>query len=62
MGDPDLRQHVERRAREKTRDHDGFIHPVHYHHLDDEALERLIAGDPLFRIEGREPGVNYQRL
>lgn len=62
IGDPDLRQHVEPRAREKTRDHDGFIHPVHYHHLDDSALERLIAGDPLFRVEGRDPGVNYQRL
>jgi len=62
MSDPGLRTHVEPRARVTTRDHDGFIQPVHYHHLNDEALERLIAGDGLFRIEGREPGVNYQRL
>jgi radical SAM superfamily enzyme YgiQ (UPF0313 family) len=56
MSDPGLRAHVE------PHHHDGFIQPVHYHHLDDDALERLIAGDRLFRIEGRDPGVNYQRL
>jgi radical SAM superfamily enzyme YgiQ (UPF0313 family) len=54
--DADLRKHVE------PPDHVGFVRPVHYHHLDDAALERLIAGDPLFRIEGREPGVNYERV
>ena len=54
--DPELRRYVE------PPDHAGFARPVFYHHLDDAALERLIAADPLFRIEGREPGVNYERV
>ncbi|MBN1918339.1 MAG: cobalamin-dependent protein [Verrucomicrobia bacterium] len=56
MADPKLRAHIDPTGR------DGFLRAVHYHHLDDDALEHLIAGDPLFRVEGRERGVNYERL
>jgi len=54
--DRELHRHVE------PHDAADHIHPGFYHHLDDAAVERLIAADPLFRIEGREPGVNYQRI
>jgi radical SAM superfamily enzyme YgiQ (UPF0313 family) len=56
LADPDLRRRLE------PPDPPDCACPVFYHHLDDAALERLIAGDPLFRIEGREPGVNYERI
>lgn len=39
-----------------------FVRPVFYNHITTEILERLIDGDPLFRIEGLEKGVNYIRV
>jgi len=39
----------------------SFIKPVFYNQLSTERLEELIGGDPLFRIEGTEKGVNYSR-
>jgi hypothetical protein len=38
-----------------------LVRPVFYNHLTGEKLSGLIAGDPLFRIEGFEKGVNYSR-
>jgi radical SAM superfamily enzyme YgiQ (UPF0313 family) len=40
----------------------SFIKPVFYNHIDIARLKRLIDGDPLFRIEGIEKGVNYTRV
>jgi radical SAM superfamily enzyme YgiQ (UPF0313 family) len=56
LADAQLRRRIE------PPDRQDYAQPAFYHHLDDAALERLIAGDPLFRIEGREPGVNYERV
>jgi hypothetical protein len=39
-----------------------YIKPVFYNHLDTENLSRILQGDPIFRIEGPEKGVNYVRL
>jgi len=39
-----------------------LIKPVFYNHIDTMKLEQLIDGDPLFRIEGIEKGVNYARV
>jgi hypothetical protein len=39
----------------------NLIKPVFYNHVTTEKLSRLIDGDPLFRIEGLEKGVNYSR-
>jgi len=39
-----------------------FIQPVFYNHLSKDKLVQLINGDPLFRIEGIERGVNYSRI
>ena len=44
-----------------TDDH-SFIRPVFYNHINTEKLTQLIDGDPIFRIEGIEKGVNYTRL
>ena len=44
-------------TRDKT-----FIKPVFYNHIPKENLAQLIDGDPLFRIDGVERGVNYSRL
>ncbi len=38
-----------------------FIKPVFYNHIDTDKLRQLINGEPLFRIEGLEKGVNYTR-
>jgi radical SAM superfamily enzyme YgiQ (UPF0313 family) len=40
----------------------SYVQPVFYNHIDTEKLEELIGGDPLFRIEGPEKGVNYTRV
>jgi len=53
---PELRRFLE--PAEPT----DYVRPVFYQHLEEATIEDLIAGDPLFRIEGREPGVNYQRV
>jgi radical SAM superfamily enzyme YgiQ (UPF0313 family) len=39
-----------------------FIQPVFYNHIPKDKLVQLIDGDPLFRIEGVERGVNYSRI
>lgn len=39
-----------------------FIKPVFYNHISTDRLQQLIGGDPLFRIEGVEKGVNYSRV
>ncbi len=39
----------------------GLVRPVFYHQVDEEHLRGLIGGDPLFRIEGTDRGVNYTR-
>ncbi|MBI5101891.1 MAG: cobalamin B12-binding domain-containing protein [Nitrospirae bacterium] len=39
----------------------SMIHPVFYNHMDSGRLRELIDGDPIFRIEGRDKGVNYTR-
>jgi hypothetical protein len=43
--------------------HEGgkMVMPVFYNQLAPERLGELIAGEPLFRIEGLEKGVNYGR-
>jgi len=38
-----------------------MVMPVFYNQLTPERLGELIAGEPLFRIEGLEKGVNYSR-
>lgn len=43
------------------RDDGNLVMPVFYNHLKPERLGELIAGEPLFRIEGLEKGVNYSR-
>jgi len=43
-------------------DDDTFLKPVFYNHIDTDTLRELIKGDPVFRIEGLEKGVNYTRL
>ena len=39
-----------------------FVKPVYYNLLTTEDCNALIAGDPLFRIEGLERRSNYERL
>lgn len=39
-----------------------LLQPVFYNEVDTEKLGELIGGDPLFRIEGPEKGVNYGRV
>jgi len=39
-----------------------FIKPVFYNRIPTDKLVQLINGDPLFRIEGVERGVNYSRV
>ena len=40
----------------------NLICPVFFNHVPTEKLSSLIKGDPLFRIEGLEKGVNYGRM
>ncbi len=44
-----------------NREDPTFIQPVFYNHIKTERLRELLAGDPLFRIEGLDSGVNYSR-
>jgi tRNA A37 methylthiotransferase MiaB len=39
-----------------------FIKPVFYNRIPTDKLVQLINGDPLFRVEGVERGVNYSRI
>lgn len=43
-------------------DEPSFIRPVFFNLIDTARLEELIGGDPLFRIEGIDRGVNYTRV
>ena len=43
-------------------DDQTLLKPVFYNHIDTETLRQLIDGDPLFRVEGTEKGVNYGRI
>jgi tRNA A37 methylthiotransferase MiaB len=43
-------------------DDDTLLKPVFYNHIHTDALKEMIDGDPLFRIEGPEKGVNYTRI
>jgi hypothetical protein len=43
-------------------DDPSFIKPVFYNQIDAGILKHLIDGDPVFRIEGIEKGVNYTRV
>ncbi len=40
----------------------AFIKPIFYNHISIDMIEQLISGDPLFRVEGLEKGVNYSRV
>ena len=44
------------------KDDPTLIKPFFYNHIKEKALEELIGGDPVFRIEGIEKGVNYNRV
>jgi len=55
--DPKLKDHLS-----GCTDDDTLLKPVFYNHIDDDTLKELINGDPLFRIEGPEKGVNYTRI
>jgi tRNA A37 methylthiotransferase MiaB len=55
--DPKLKGHLS-----GCTDDDTLLKPVFYNHIDTDTLKELIDGDPLFRIEGPEKGVNYTRL
>ena len=43
------------------REDGNLVRPVFYNQLSVERLRELIAGEPIFRIEGPEKGVNYSR-
>ena len=55
--DPKLKDHLS-----GCTDDDTLLTPVFYNHIDTDTLKELINGDPLFRIEGPEKGVNYTRV
>jgi len=40
----------------------SMIQPVFYNHVSDATLEGLISGDTIFKIAGREKGVNYSNV
>jgi hypothetical protein len=39
-----------------------MIKPVFYNHIVAEKLEELIEGEKIFKIAGREKGVNYSNV
>jgi hypothetical protein len=43
------------------REDGNLVRPVFYNQLSVEKLGEMIAGEPIFRIEGPEKGVNYSR-
>ena len=54
----DLHNNLSRTLKEK----DDFLTPLFYHQLDLEYVRGLIGDDKLFKIEGFEKTVNYQRI
>lgn len=57
LKDNNLRVHLLGDTDDRT-----LLKPVFYNHVDTDRLKVLIDGDPLFRVEGIEKGVNYGRL
>jgi anaerobic magnesium-protoporphyrin IX monomethyl ester cyclase len=57
MRDEALKKYLIGHVEDKT-----LLKPVFYNQVSVERLRELINGDDLFRIEGIEKGVNYQRL
>jgi radical SAM superfamily enzyme YgiQ (UPF0313 family) len=57
MKDEKLRDYLLGETHDKT-----FITPVFYNRIPTDKLVKLIDGDPLFRVEGVERGVNYSRI
>jgi tRNA A37 methylthiotransferase MiaB len=57
LRDSDLRVHLLGDMEDKS-----FLKPIFYNHIDTDKLRQLIDGDPLFRVEGVEKGVNYGRI
>ncbi len=57
LRDSDLRVHLLGDMEDKS-----FLKPIFYNHIDTDKLKQLIDGDPLFRVEGVEKGVNYGRI
>lgn len=43
-------------------DDGSMIKPIFYNHVSAERLEELIEGDSIFKIAGREKGVNYSNV
>jgi radical SAM superfamily enzyme YgiQ (UPF0313 family) len=56
LGDKSLQTRITGNMEDRT-----FIRPVFYNHIISERLLELLAGDPLFRIEGQDAEVNYTR-
>ena len=57
MKDEKLGEYLLGETNDKT-----FITPVFFNRIPTDKLVQLINGDPLFRVEGVERGVNYSRL
>ena len=57
FGDTKLREHLIGAEDDVT-----LLKPVFYNQIGGETLEQFIGGDPVFRIEGIEKGVNYGRV
>ncbi len=57
LGDPALRNRLVGQTEPLS-----LIRPVFYNQIPSEKLSDLIGGDPLFRIDGLERGVNYTRV
>jgi hypothetical protein len=57
LRDSDLSVHLLGDMEDKS-----FLKPIFYNHIDTDKLKQLIDGDPLFRVEGVEKGVNYGRI
>lgn len=55
--DSALRHHIIARQKDPS-----FIQPVFYNRIPTDRLKELLQGDPLFRIEGIEQSVNYNRI
>jgi radical SAM superfamily enzyme YgiQ (UPF0313 family) len=57
FSDTNLREHIIGAGDDVT-----LVKPVFYNHIGVETLEQFIGGDSVFRIEGIEKGVNYNRV
>jgi hypothetical protein len=57
MKDQSLRKNLTGDIEDST-----LLKPVFYNQISVDRLRELIGGDVMFRVEGFEKGVNYQRL